>query len=245
MWDWLDQISGDTPYTFPGETASSGPAGVSGGGTGAFDMGGSQGVFDSSGNPLYHSPTTLSSLLSQYGSQGLSGLKGLLSGGSAGAGSTSGSQGGGILDSLMRNPLEAAFDSAPFLLAMNEANRQSGDLNGVIDKINGQGYTQAVLNPYDMDTGMGKTNLLQDLSMRGVSGSSFGNQQLGNYDYMRALGRGDLASKAQMSSAGLEGSLINQRNTNRNLLLGAGLNASAKLFSPQPDPFNLRALLGG
>lgn len=235
MWDWLDGM--DTGGGFdPGGNLYSPPNE-----TGAFDMDASKGVFDSNGNPIYKSPFDLGGMLKQYGAQGLSALKGLYS---AGAGGTSASKGGSALSSFLGNPAETAFNSAPFLLALAESNRQSGDLNGVIDKINGQGYTQAVLNPYDMDTGMGKTNMLQDLSLRGVSGSSFGNQQLGNYDYMRALGRGDLASKAQLSAAGLEGSLINTKNTNRNMLLGAGLNASAKLFSPQSDPFGLQFLRG-
>lgn len=249
MWDWLDEVGG-----------------------GSFDQGGSQGVFDSYGNPQYSSPgglmppavpetdptfggelkQTAPGVYSQptASSGGLSDilknsgglanvLKGILAkGASAGAGGTSGS-------ALSMGLGDMAFNSAPFLLALAEAQRQSGDLNGVINKINGEGYTRAVLNPYDNDTGIGRSNMLQDLSLRGVSGSSFGNQQLGNYDYMRALGRGDMASKAQLSAAGLEGSLINQKNTNRNMLLGAGLNASAKLFSPQQDPFGLRQLMGG
>ena len=81
--------------------------------------------------------------------------------------------------------------------------------------------------------------MLNDQDLRGVRGSSFGDQSLSNYDYMRSLGRGDLASKAGMAYASTAGNLINARNTNRNLLLGAGLNASGRLFSPQRDPFDI------
>src|SRR6185369_7539356 len=110
---------------------------------------------------------------------------------------------------------------------------------------NGDAYSKSVLNPYDMDTGIGRQNMLQDQQLRGVRGSSFGDQSLTNYDYMRSLGRGDLFNRANLASAGLEGNLINQRNTNRNLLLGAGLNASGRMFSQQSDPFGLKNLLGG
>lgn len=172
---------------------------------------------------------------------GVSQLRSLLGGGNASGGGTAGR---GILDGILNDPLGAAFNASPFLLALMEANRQSGDLNSVINKINGESYTRSVLNPYDMDTGIGRANMLQDQGLRGVRGSSFGNNDLTNYDYMRSLGRGDLANRANLASAGLEGNLINQRNTNRNLLLGAGLNASARLFSPPADPFGLNRLSG-
>lgn len=154
------------------------------------------------------------------------------------------SAGRGILDTIKNDPLQAAFNATPFLLAMSEANRQSNDLNGVLNSINGEAYTRSVLNPYDRDTGIGRQNLQSDLGLRGVAGSSFGYQALDNYDYNRALGRGDLANRGLMSSAQLAGNLINQRNTNRNLLLGAGLNASGSLFKPQQDYGWMKSLFG-
>lgn len=175
------------------------------------------------------------------GITGISGLSRFLPGGNASGGGTAG---GNILNTFMGNPMQAAFNSTPFLLALAEANSQGKDIDNVLNKINGEAYTRSVLNPYDMDTGIGRNNMLQDQGLRGVRGSSFGDQSLNSYDYMRSLGRGDLASRAQIASAGLEGNLINQRNTNRNLLLGAGLNASGRLFEPQRDPFDLSKLLG-
>lgn len=264
MWDWLDSLDSNTPFsTNPsfsdlggnidsstgfefGQTPGVGDAG-------AFDQTGSlTGATDISGNPTNDSifggtsnnpfgNTSILDVFKKYGAQGLNALKGLRGGNGGGNGQ---STGGGILDSILGDPVGAAFNSAPFLLAMNEANKQSGDLNGVLNQINGDAYTKSVLNPYDKDTGQGRYAMQNDQALRGVSGSSFGDQALSGYDYTRALGRSDMASKAQLAAAGLQGSLINTRNTNKNLLLGAGLSASGSLFKPQQDPFNLRALLG-
>ena len=233
MWEWLDDYSGGDW----GDVADLATAEDAATGRGMIDMARTQGTELS---PLWNSNTFGggSSFLKNLG--GLNTVKSLFTGGGPG-GQT---QGGSILNQFLGDPLGAAFNMTPFLLALNEANNQSDDLNSVIGKINGEGYQRAVLNPYDLETGLGRTAMSNDLDLRGVSGSSFGYQSLNNYDYMRALGRGDLASKAGLAAAGLEGNLVNQRNTNRNLLLGAGLNASGRMFQPQQDPFNLRALLG-
>lgn len=266
MWDWLDNLDSNTPFStnpsfedlggnidpstgFPFDTS---------GATGSFDQTGSMtGATDNSFNPANSTifggtsanpmpGGNILDLLKQFGPKGLDALKSLGGlGGNASTGSSGGgSAGKGILDTILGDPLQAAFNASPFLLALNESNKQSGDLNGVLNNINGDAYTKSVLNPYDMDTGKGRYALQNDQSLRGVSGSSFGQQGLDSYDYTRSLGRSDMASKAQLAAAGLQGSLINSRNTNRNLLLGAGLSASGSLFKPQQDPFNLRALLG-
>lgn len=239
MWDWLDTLDDGGSFDPGGDLYSGNPT-PSGGETGAFDMNGSQGVFDSNGNPLYSSPGfSLKDILSG-GKDAFGMLKGLIgSGGGAG-----GSAGGGMLGGILNDPLGSAFNATPFLLALNEANRQSGDINGVLGNINSDAYRKSVLDPYDMQTAAQRGSLQNDLALRGVAGSSFGNNDINNFDYSHGLARSDMATKANMATAGLQGQLINQRNTNRNLLLGAGLNASGKLFAPQQDPFNLRALLG-
>jgi hypothetical protein len=222
----------------------------------ADDVGGSDFIpgapLKPTSNPLewmkYPANTPATYLKWLTGAGGLPNIKSLFGGDNASGGSTGRSVGGGILDLLRNDPLQAAFNATPFLLALTEANRQSDDLNGVIGKINGDAYARSILNPYDMDTALGRTNMMQDQQLRGVRGSSFGNNDITNYDYMRSLGRGDLFNRANVATAGLEGNLINQRNTNRNLLLGAGLNASGRMFQPQSDPFgleNIRRALGG
>ncbi len=216
-----------------------------------FSTGGTnQGVFSS---PSQSSPDFLN-LAKQYGT---SIAKFLTGGGTGGAGKTTGQS---ILGQIGSDPLGAAFSATPFLLALSEANKQGSDINDTIGRMQGlessisgnsSPYMNAILNPYDQETGTGRSALVQDQGLRGIRGSSFGDQALNSYDYSRDLGRGDLASKALLGSAGLQGQLmnselgaINARNTNRNLLLGAGLGASGKLFQPQQDPFNLKTLLG-
>lgn len=260
MWDWLDSI--DTGGGFdPGAQGMWNAPTPGMGDAGAFDQTGSlTGATDGSFNPTADTifggtssnpfgDTNLLDTLKKYGSKGLEAAKLLLgrSGGNASTGSSSPggkTAGRGILDTILGDPLQAAFNSAPFLLALNESNKQSGDLNGVLNSINGEAYTKSVLNPYDMETGTGRYAMQNDQALRGVSGSSFGDQSLNNYDYTRSLGRSDMATKAQLAAAGLQGSLINTRNTNKNLLLGAGLSASGSLFKPQQDPFNLKQLFG-
>lgn len=219
-----------------------------------FATGGTnQGVFSSPGQ----NGINWSEIANKYGLGAAKQLFSVFSSGGEGGQKTLGQS---ILGQLGGDPLSAAFSATPFLLALSEANRQGSDINSTIGRMQGlessisgnaSPYMNAILNPYDQQTGTGRASLLQDQQSRGIRGSSFGDQSLNSYDYTRDLGRGDLASKALLGSAGLQGQLmnselgaINARNTNRNLLLGAGLGASGKLFSPQQDPFNLKTLMG-
>jgi hypothetical protein len=271
MWDWLDGLA--DPFEGFSVDPSLGDLGGDtsfwgGGGQGNYYASMPDGEmfrdpFDllPNGDTVYQTPEVMDMPLPNGGLTGggvnpslldrfLNAGRGLLGGGGSAGGGAGGAQtgqtpGGSAWDLLQNDPLQAAFNATPFLLALREANRQGDDLNGVIRRINGDSYSRSVLNPYDMDTGIGRTNMLQDQELRGVRGSSFGDQSLTNYDYMRSLGRGDLSSRANLASAGLEGQLINQRNTNRNMLLGAGLSASGRLFESQRDPFGLARILGG
>jgi hypothetical protein len=178
----------------------------------------------------------------------LKGLAGLGGGGSTGS---------NIVNQIMGSPGQAAFNSLPFLLALYQSEQQKDDINDPLGRlrsiessINGPGFMDAVTRPWDMQTASGRTDMTNSLSNRGVLGSSFGQMDLNNYDYIRGVGRGDLASKALLTSAGVGGDLIgkefdaiNKRNLNTNMLLGAGLGASGSLFQPQKDPFGLENLL--
>lgn len=184
-------------------------------------------------------------------------LRGAL-GGNASGGGTGQTQGGNIIGTILNNPGQAAFNALPFLLALHEANRQEDQIapilartSGLADQINPSAISATARGPYDRETQVGLDNLTTSLGRRGVLGSSFGNADITNFKTARDVGGGELATKALLGSIGTQGALYDQilrgtnvMNTNRNLLLGAGLNASGQLFQPQRDPFGLRNLLG-
>jgi len=269
MWDWLDNLGG--PEGIGGSESIHLGSGLPYGATedgiyAAMDAGDAAvgSGMTASGymtpNPLMSIPGygdvysglgTAATLRSIMGTaQGAAALKSLMN---KGGGNTinfgPGSNGGGLLDGIANDPLGAAFSATPFLLALTEANKQGKDIDQVLNEFRGNesGYMQSVLRPYDMDTAAKRTELLTGLGERGVSGSSFGNQQLGNFDYLRDVGRGDLTARAKVSTFAPTLDAITKRNTNRNMLLGAGLNASGRLFQPQQSPldlFGLRNLVG-
>jgi hypothetical protein len=156
-------------------------------------------------------------------------------------GGNSMNSGGGLFDNLLGN----LGNLSPAILAGYLGNQQRQDVMGQVGKLNtlgdslsGPAFMNSITNPYDLQTGQGRTALTQNLQQRGVGGSSFGNQQLGNYDYMRGLGRGDLATRAQAGIAGTQGQLYSDAlrgivggNAAYNQLAGAGLGASGSLFN--------------
>jgi hypothetical protein len=270
MWDWLDDVGmdefGNTGGEFTGGSsdffdpmASGGsmmPAAVpeadpTFGGT-LTDVG--NGSFEDIGSAdlaarNFGAPTNL---LSRLGDAAL--VQRLLGGGrSAAAGGTGGGAGGGM------GLGDMAFNSAPFLLAAYMANQQRNDINPYIDRLNSLNdrfagnespYIKSLTDPYDMSTAQQRGTLTMGLGNRGVLGSSFGDNALDNFGYMRDVGRGNLTAQAINQSVGAQSQLtdqaikgVNVRNANTNALLGAGLNASAKLFSPQRDPFGLSEIL--
>lgn len=265
MWDWLDEFSslGDAAdtgtYGASGTESAGAPTGLAG--DQALDIFGSTPDMPGWGNdastwdPQYSQPGGGSSLwgkIADWAKGALPGARSLLGGGSAAAGgSAPGGMGFGT----------AAFDSAPFLLSLGLANKQRNDINPYLDRLNSLydrfssnegGYLKSVTDPYDMATAQQHGALTSSLGNRGLMGSSFGDMSLDNQNYMRDVGRGDLLSRGINESVGAQSQLtdqamkgINTRNAASNALLGAGLNASARLFSPQQDPFGLRALMGG
>jgi hypothetical protein len=154
---------------------------------------------------------------------------------------------------------DMAFDSAPFLLSAYLANKQRNDINPYLDRINSlsdqfagnqPAYLKSLTDPYDMATAQQGGALRTSLGNRGVMGSSFGDMGLDNFNYMRDVGRGNLLARGINEGVGAQSQLtdqamkaINTRNMGTNALLGAGLNASARLFAPNRDPFGLQEVL--
>lgn len=264
MWDWLDNLDtgsfdpgGEGMYQAPSPDVGSFDPGGEGlyndpnyGGMdfGSFDPGG-EGVFTGNGS-VFNGQNPLWGQLAKYGSKLLNPLL-AAAGGRAGAGGTR-SGGGSSLGDM-------AFNSTPFLLSAALANSQRNDINPYLDRLNSLSdrfagnespYLKSLTDPYDMSTNRGRGDLTMRLGDRGVLGSSFGNADLGNFDYMRDVGRGNLVSQAINQSVGAQSQLtdqaikgVNTRNAGTNALLGAGLNASSRLFSPQQDPFGIQQIL--
>jgi len=191
----------------------------------------------------------------------LNGGAGVLSGGGTGSSGLPLSKGQSILNQISANPGTAAFNALPFGLALMQANSQKNDISPYIQNLNNlasqfsgnqQGYLNSLTDPYDQSTGINRQKLLESLNQRGVSGSSFGDQAINNFDYTSGLGRADLLSKGIASGAQTGAGIntqainaINARNLSSNALIGAGLNASGQLFNPvQNDQFNLKNLFG-
>ena len=243
MWDWYDNYSGGD-WGDVTDLATSQDAVL---GQDMLNLSNSQGM---NLNSLWNSNTFGGpSLLNNLSPGNLSALKSLLPGGN---------QGRGILDGIMNDPLGAAFNATPFLLAMAEANRQEDQIspilnrtNSLVDQVNPSAVRDAALAPYNRETASGLDRLTSSLQNRNVYGSSFGNADIANYKTTRDVGAGELGTKATLGSIGTQGALLDQvlrgtnvMNTNRNLILGAGLGASGRLFEPQRDPFGLRNLMG-
>jgi hypothetical protein len=236
--DWVNQLLAET-----------GEAGI--------DASALEGGFNAAGSnaPWYAELPTSAQNAAQYGGNalrsGLDVLRRLVGGSSGKPGTTAGR---GILDSIFNDPFGSAFNMTPFALALIEGNRQKNDIRdvtnqvqGLVDEASTANVQDMVLNPYDRETAAGRRELLTSLGNRKVLGSSFGNQDLTAYDTTRRMGRGDLATRALMGSIGTRGALLDQvlrgtntMNTNKNLLLGAGLHASGRLFDrPSSNPFGL------
>lgn len=266
MWDWLDGLDTDVGYD-PGASSAYNAPLAEDTSTGAFDQYGMNNPTTGFPDQSFDPGGSWLDSLKQYGQQGMDvynklksipGLSSILSK-MVGSEDSKKSTGRGILDSIFSDPLGSTFNATPFLLAMAEAERQGNRTDPILARISGlsdeaagnqTGLLSSVTGPYNRQTMAGRDALLTDQSLRGIRGSSFGDQGLTSYDTMRDQGLGELTGSTTAKSIGLRGTLLDamlkgqtQAATSRNLLLGAGLGASGKLFQPQQDPFGLQTLL--
>ena len=108
----------------------------------------------------------------------------------------------------------------PSLLAYNYfQNLPKPDTGQYQTLINKAGDMSGPLGQYDLNTATGRGTLNSSLSQRGVSGSSFGDQALTNYDTTRDIGRGSLG----FSGIGTAGQLLNGMN---NTIVGNNKNST-------------------
>lgn len=132
--------------------------------------------------------------------------------------------------------LGAGIQAAPSLAAINYAKNQdpfdTSRLSSLYDSFNPE--SQAF--QYDTNTGLGRTQLTSNLARRGISGSSFGDQSLNNYNTFRDLGRQSLINQGIGTQAGIAGQILNADIAGRqskNDLYGRALLALSGGLSPR------------
>lgn len=154
------------------------------------------------------------------------------SSGSYSGGSSGGSGGGngmGMFDNL-GGLLGAGASLAPGLFALNYAQNQNNgvDVNSLQALLNqGMNAGAAPLGDFDYRTGVARNRLQSGLENRGVMGSSFGNNDISNFDTLAANQRGQLAFNTGLqgrnSNATIASQLINaqlQQKAIQNALYG-------------------------
>jgi hypothetical protein len=126
-------------------------------------------------------------------------------------GSTAGGGANGLLSSLgggSNGLLGTLASVAPSLAAIAYARNQNPFDTSRLQSLYSQYNPEAQASQYDVNTGLGRTKLTSDLARRGVSGSSFGDQSLTNFNTARDLGRASLINQGVGTQAGIAGQIL-------------------------------------
>ena len=157
-------------------------------------------------------------------------LRGLLGGGS-------GTGGGGLLGGLFGgtgggfNPAA----TAAALAAINYAKNTDPFDTSRLESLYGQFNPSANAFQYDTNTGLGREELTSGLARRGISGSSFGDQSLTNYNTFRDLGRQSLLNQGIGTQADIASKILSSDVASRQMkndLYGRALLALSGGLSP-------------
>jgi hypothetical protein len=207
-------------------------------------------ALDSNGNPIVPSSGAFGSNVYLPGGL-LGGLSRLFGGGSGGTGNGSGGgfggSGGNFLDNMLsglggtgsgsfENILSKGAASVPILAAINYAQNSGNPDLSKLDAAYSNFNPDSLTGAYDLATGSGRTNLESSLARRGVSGSSFANSDLTNYDVTRDVGRTALLGQGAAQQANIANQILQNQiaaQKNKNDLYGRSLLALGSVFSPQ------------
>lgn len=158
--------------------------------------------------------------------QGVSGLGGnildLFSGNASGGASR---PGGGFLDT--------ALATAPILAAINYARNQGPFDTSRLTSTYDQFDPNALAYEYDQNTARGRNQLTSSLAQRGVMGSSFGANDLTNFQTTRDLGRRSLINQGLAQRGNIAATLLDAEAKARGLkndLYGRSLLALGNVF---------------
>jgi hypothetical protein len=164
-------------------------------------------------------------LMSSLGTKGLlSGAGDLLSGLGSGLGSLVG--GGGDLASK-------AAASLPILAAINYAKNQGPFDTSRFESTYNEFQPESLAYEYDQNTARGRDALTSSLSQRGVMGSSFGNNDITNFQTSRDLGRRSLVNQGLAARANIAAPILDAEIKGRALkndLYGRSLLALGNVF---------------
>jgi hypothetical protein len=153
-------------------------------------------------------------------------LKGLLggSGGNASGGPTIGRSGSGI---------DTAIASAPALAAIMYARNQGPFDTSRLTSTYDQFQPDALAYEYDQNTAKGRDALTSSLTNRGVMGSSFGNNDITNFNTSRDLGRRSLVNQGLVARGDIAKTLLDAQVKERGLknqLYGSALYSLGNIF---------------
>lgn len=124
---------------------------------------------------------------------------------------------------------------APSLAAINYARNVSPFDTSRLESLYGQFNPSANAFQYDTNTGLGREELTSSLARRGVSGSSFGDQSLTNYNTFRDLGRQSLLNQGIGTQADIASKILSSDIAERQMkndLYGRALLALSGGLSP-------------
>jgi hypothetical protein len=140
--------------------------------------------------------------------------------------------------------LGSAVSSAPMLAAINYARDQAPIDTSRMTSLYNSFNPQANAGLYDVNTGLGREDLTSSIQRRGISGSSFGDQSLTNFNTARDVGRNQLINQGVQTQAGLAGGIMDADFKSRQLkndLYGRALLALSGGLAPR----QAGGLLGG
>ena len=190
-------------------------------GPGSAVVGDIAGILPSAGIPSGFNLSSIGNVLT-------SGLKSLFGGGNTGGS-------GGLLN-FLGGGLGSAINTAPILAAINYARNQSPFDTSRLESLYSNFNPESQAFQYDTNTGLGREELTSGLARRGISGSSFGDQSLNNYNTFRDLGRSSLINQGIETQAGIAGQILNSDVASRQMkndLYGRALLALSGGLAPR------------
>lgn len=209
-----------------GLTAGSTAGGIGGGALGTgISAGGASGALA----PGFFASESLAPILGGLGSAsaGASALGGL--------GDLLGGLGDLIPNGLMPsgNMMDLGLATAPILAAINYAKNQGPFDTSRLENTYNEFDPSALAYEYDQNTARGRNALTSSLTQRGVMGSSFGNNDITNFQTSRDLGRRSLVNQGLAQRGNLAATLLDAQVKERGLkndLYGRSLLALGNVF---------------